>query len=263
MFPKESFVKNTTLAISLLLSANSAMAVVTSYRQSSITQKTSQLTGTIVDMNLSRVSGVIVTIEGEGMPRTVTTSEDGSYKIDLPIGIYRIKATRPGFCPAHRAPFRALISAHMILNLTLIPCAIINEITIKNDQYVGEKDGYKDPFKEEVFPLAHPSGAPLELLVRYGSRQSVQSLVEYGGVAVPYEAYAETPTGSVRREKYQGVTATYDALTIRADRVRLDPKTFRLEAEGNVLIEDGKRCAQATRVVAYLKRDEPLVELIQ
>jgi hypothetical protein len=45
--------------------------------------------------------------------------------------------------------------------------------------------------------------------------------------------------------------------------VRLDPTTLRLEAEGKVVIEDGKRCVQAKRVVADLKRDEPLVELIQ
>jgi len=249
--------------ISVLLSAISAMTFAASHDQSSTSKQTAQLSGTVVDMNKSRVSGATVTVDGEGLTRAVATSEDGTYKIELPAGTYRIKVTRPGFCPARRASLRALSSARVIVNFILIPCPIVNEITIKNDQYVGEKDRYKDPFKEEVFPLVHPSGAPLELLVRYGSRQGNQNLVEYGGTVVPYEEHADTQTGSVRREKYLGVTISYDSLTILADKVRLDPKAFRLEAEGNVVVEDGKRCVQARRAVADLKRDEPLVELLQ
>lgn len=249
--------------ISVLLSVISAITFATSSGQSFTSKQTVQLSGTVVDMNESRVSGATVTVEGEGLTRGVATSEDGTYKIELPVGTYRIKVTRPGFCPARRAPFDALSSASIILNFTLIPCPIVNEITIKNDQYVGEKDRYKDPFKEEIFPLVHPTGTPLELLVRYGSREEDRNIVGYRGAVVAYEAQADTPTGSVRRGKYLGVTISYNLLTIRADEVRLDPTTFRLEAEGNVVVEDGKRCDKGRRVVADLKTDEPRVELIK
>lgn len=60
---------------------------------------------------------------------------------------------------------------------------------IKNDQYVGERDRYKDPFKEEVFTMAHPAGAPLELLERYGSRQEDQNILGYRGTAVPSKTH--------------------------------------------------------------------------
>ncbi|MGH9928100.1 MAG: carboxypeptidase regulatory-like domain-containing protein [Pyrinomonadaceae bacterium] len=244
------------LTISVLLSMTNAMAFVASH-QSSTTKVTGELSGTVVDMNEARVSGATVTIEGEALTRAIATAEDGTYKIELPVGTYRIKAARTGFCPARRAPFRALSSTSIILNFTLIPCSIVNDITIKNGQYVGETDRYKDPFKEEVFPLVHPSGASLELLVRYGARQENPEIIEYRGTVVSYDEHADTPTGSIRREKYLGVTFSYDSLMIRADKVQLDPKTFRLEAEGNVVIEDGKRCVTARRALVDLRTDEP------
>ena len=99
--------------------------------------------------------------------------------------------------------------------------------------------------------------------MRYGSRQEDQNILEYRGTAVPYEAQAETPSGSVHRDKYLGVAISYNLLTIRADKVRLEPKTFQLEAEGNVVVEDGKRRVEGKHVFVDLKRDEPRVELIQ
>jgi hypothetical protein len=251
------------LTITVLLSVTHLMAFAASHRLSPTPKQSAQLSGTVQDMNESRVSGATITVEGKGLTQTVATSEDGTYKIELPVGTYRIKANRPGFCPAHRAPFRVLSSDSIILNFTLIPCPIVNELMIKNDRYVGERDRYKDPFKEEVFTVANPTGAPLELLVRYGSRQEDRNILEYRGTAVPYEHQAESAAGSVHREKYLGVTISYNLLAIRADKVRLDPITFRLEAEGNVVIEDGKRCVEGKRVVVDLKRDEPRVELTQ
>jgi hypothetical protein len=246
----------------LWLAAN-VMALAGLLNVSFTARATGEVRGTVIDMNDARVSRATITVEGDGLSRTVATSDDGTYKIELPLGTYRIKATRIGFFPGRRAPFRAVSSASIILNFTLIPCSIVNEITIKSGQYVGEKDRYEDPFKEEVFPLVHPTGTQLELSVRYGSRQEDQNIVEYRGTVIPYEAHADTPTGSVRRDKYLGVTISYNLLTIRADQVRLDPTTFRLEAEGNVVVEDGKRCDKGRRVVADLKTDEPRVELIQ
>jgi hypothetical protein len=127
---------------------------------------------------------------------------------------------------------------------------------------VGETDRYKDQFKEEIFPLAHPMGAPLELLVRYGSRQEDQDIVEYRGAIMVYDQHADTAAGSVHRVKCLGVSISYDLLTIRADKVRLNRTTFRLEAEGNVLIEDGKQAFRTSRALVDLKADEPRVELM-
>ena len=249
--------------ITVLLFVANAMAFAALHRQSPTPKLTGQLSGTVADMNKSRVLGATVTVEGEGLKRAVATAEDGTYKIELLVGTYRIKATRAGFCPARHAPFRVRSSTSIILNFTLIPCPIVNDITIKNGQYVGETDRYKDPFKEEVFPLVHPSGASLELLVRYGARQENPEIIEYRGTVVGYDEQADTLTGSIRREKYLGVIFSYDSLMIRADKVQLDPKTFRLQAEGNVVIEDGKRCVTARRALVDLRTDEPRLELTQ
>jgi len=246
------------LTVSVLLSITNAMTLVPSY-QSSTTKATGQVSGTVVDMNEGRVSSATVTIEGEGLTRSIITAADGTYKIELPVGTYRIKAARTGFCPSRRAAFRAL-SSSVILNFTLIPCSIVNEITIKNDQYIGEADSYRDPFKEEVFPLVPPKGPSLELLVRYSLRHADQNIVEYRGTLVPYEEHADTPTGSVHREKYLGVTVSYDFLMIHADRVRLDTSTFHLEAEGNVVVENGKQRIYAKRTEVDFKSGEPLIK---
>ena len=71
------------LTISVLRSMISIIAFTTSYGQSFTPKQTSQLSGTVVDMNESRVSDAAVTVEGEGLTRTVATSEDGTYKIKV------------------------------------------------------------------------------------------------------------------------------------------------------------------------------------
>ena len=260
---KVSLMKVNIAPIIVLLLLANAVTLAAKHRQSSTTKATGWLSGTVVDINEARVSGATITIEGEGLTRAIATAEDGTYRIELPVATYRIKATGTGFCPARRAPFRARSSTSMILNFALIPCPIVSGIEIKNGQYVGETDRYKDPLKEEVFPLVHPSGAPLELLVRYGARQENREIIEYRGTVVGYDEHLDTPAGFIRRQKYLKVAFSYDSLMIRADKVQLDPKSFRLEAEGNVVIEDGKRCVTARRVLVDLRTADPRLELTQ
>lgn len=250
------------LTINILLCVSKAMAFSAS-PQTSLPQLTAQLSGVVVDINKSRVPGVSITVENEVLRQVVTTAQDGTYKIDLPVGTYRVKASQPGFCPARRPPFRLVSATNIIVNFTLIPCPIVSELKIRNEEIVGERDRYRDPFSEERFPLVHDSGTPLELVVRYGSRQGDHSLVRYGGTKVLYDEQADNPQGSVRREKYLGATISYDLLTIRADKLQLDQTTFRLEGEGNVVVEDGKQSLRVKRVVvADLRKDEPVVETI-
>jgi hypothetical protein len=97
----------------LLLAAN-AMALAAPHRRSFTGRPTGQVHGTVIDTNGGRVSGAAVTVEGEGLTRAVVTVEDGTYKIELPVGTYRIKAARTGFCLARRAPFQALSSTSMM-----------------------------------------------------------------------------------------------------------------------------------------------------
>lgn len=246
-----------------MLAAN-IMVLASLHYQSPVTiQPTGRLIGTVADINKARVARAAVVVEGEGATRTAMTSEDGTYQIELPTGVYRIKVESIGFCPARRAAFRVQQSTTARFNFTLVPCPISNDLRIVNGQYRGEVDHYRDPFKEEIFPLAHSTGAPLELLVRYGERREDKNTIEYRGTVINYDEYADSPAGSIRRNKYLGVTVSYDSLMIHADRVRLDPQAFRLEAEGNVIVEDGNRCVQVNRAVADLKTGDPNLHLTQ
>lgn len=249
--------------IAALLFAANAMALAAPYHRSSTAQATGQVRGAVIDTNEARVSGATVTIEGEGTTRTVSTAEDGTYQIEMPTGIYRIRVNNRGFCPARRAAFRMQPSTSTTINFTLIVCPLIHEMKTVNGQDVGEVARYRDPFKEEVFPLTHRSVAPLELVVRYGERREDKSIIEYRGAVVSYDEHAANPAGSARRSEYLGVTISYDALMILADKVQLNTSTFRLEAEGNVIVEDGKRCVRVRRAVVELQTGEPKIELTQ
>jgi hypothetical protein len=225
-------------------------------------EPTGLLAGTVADISEARVPGATVFVESEGATRTALTNEEGTYRIKLPFGIYRIRVESSGFCPSNRTPLRVQPDTTARINFTLIPCGVGNHLRIENGQYKGEIDRHEDPFKEEIFSPAHSANAPFDLLVRYGERRQEKNSIEYQGTAVSYNEYdATNPAGSVRRSTYQGVTVIYDALTIRADQVSLDPKTFRIKAKGNVIFEDGKRLTRAENAEVEFRADEPIVRL--
>jgi hypothetical protein len=246
--------------VTLLLMSSIVSA--SGYKQSSPTMQVGRLVGTVTDMNAARVPKAKVIIDGAGTSRAVSTGEDGTYQSELPPGIYRIRVESLGFCPVRRASFRMQAATTTVLNFTLIACPLANQLAIKDGQYKGEVTRYLDPFREESIPIVSTGDTPLELLIRYGKRREGANFVEYKGAAVSYDEYAPNPAGSVRRRKYQGVTVTYNTLTIYADKVCLDQQNLRLEASGNVVVEDGTRQVQGGRAVVDLKTSEPNVELI-
>lgn len=245
--------------IALLFTVN-VMTLAALHNRSFIEHARGHVSGTVIDLDEARVSAATITIEGEGLTQSVATADDGTFQFELPVGTYRIRAARTGFCPIRRAPFRTSESSSIIINFTLIPCPIVNDLTIKNGKYVGETDRYKDPFKEEVFAIASPN-ALLELLVRYGSRQENQNTIEYRGAFVSYES-ASTPNRSARPGKYLGVSISYDSLMIRADKIQLDPKTVRLEAEGNVVVEDGRQRTYGQHTAIHFESGKPIIKTI-
>lgn len=212
-----------------------------------IASQTSQLTGVVTDTNDARVANATVTITGDRMARTVTTSEDGTYRINLPFGIYRITVKSRGFCLARRAAFRIEALKAMRFDFTLVLCPIVNALKIENGRYKGETDEYQPPFNENEIKL--PSSTPaLKLFVQYGRRIKVGSVLRYEGFMI---------VGG----KFLGVTASYNQLTVYADRLRFHKKTLRLEAEGNVLLDDGQQRVQGQRAEVMFKAGEPVVKL--
>lgn len=232
--------RNNFRKVVALAFAVNVIVLVAAPLRSSATQTAGQVRGTVMDTNEAGVSGAKLVIEGGGKTYTTSTTEDGTYNIELPPGIYRVKVSSMGFCPTRRAPFRLKSSARVALNFTLTVCPIVNSVAIVNGQYIGETDRYQDPFNEEVLPLAHPSSALLELLIRFKERRKDGNFIEY-------------------RE----ATVSYNTLTIRAQKVLLNPTTFRLKAEGSVIVEDNQRYIRVRQLTVDFRTDEPKLKLVK
>ena len=54
-----------------------------------------------------------------------------------------------------------------------------------------------------------------------------------------------------------------DSLTIYADKVRLAKKTLQIEANGNVVVEDGKNRTEAKSVKVKFEAGKPTLDLIR
>lgn len=212
-------------------------------------QSPGHVNGTISDSNGAVVTNVTVAFETNGQTRKVVTNREGYYEIELPIGLYHVTTHVPGFCAARRALFRVQPSSNTLLNLTLTVCPLANILKMdKSGRYVGEEHRYIDPFESESFPIRTSSDARLNLLIRYGQHRRTNGTVEYHGAKV----VNGVPSG---------VTISYDVLTIVADKVRLNKKTLLLQAEGNVIVEDGKRRMTFAHVEVYFKSKDPVASL--
>lgn len=226
--------------------------------QQNAAKQTFKLSGIVMDITEARVVGATITVLGEGVERTFITADDGSYKVDLPLGIYSITVTGTGFCTARRPVFRVQSRADVKFNFTLVVCPAVNTINITNGQFKGESDSYQAPYKEDLFPIKSIE-KPFELLIQYGERAEDKNIIQYAGFrsSIQYQ-YA----GNRRSiDKCLGVTISYNLLTIHADKVRLDKKTLKLEAVGNVVVEDNKQLVRAKQAELTFEAGVPVINL--
>lgn len=205
------------------------------------------LTGVVLDTNNSAVAGATVTVERGEAKYLITTGQDGSFNIQLPVGIYRIRAENPGFCLSRRAAFRLRPSITTTINLRLIVCPLVHSLILEGRKAKGETSRYQSPFKEEEFSVTS-SGEPLTLLVQYGAR-----IVR--GHDIQYKGFRLTDG------RWFGAIVTHDIFTIYADKVRFNAKSLLIEAEGNVIFENGTERAKTQRVDVDLKSPEPRVKI--
>src|SRR5215510_1013903 len=63
-------------------------------------ETTGVIEGTVVDAQGARIAGATVLVEGNAFSRTVTTDENGYYKIlQVPAGKFSITTSAPNFAP--------------------------------------------------------------------------------------------------------------------------------------------------------------------
>ncbi|MCI0487464.1 MAG: hypothetical protein L0229_12795 [Blastocatellia bacterium] len=132
-------------------------------------------------------------------------------------------------------------------DFTLIVCPIVNTVTIAGEQHRGEIDYYEAPYKEELIPISHSTGSPFDISIQFGERSEAGNVVLYKGFKSD--------------DKHLKVRVNYDLLTLYADHVRFNKKTRQLEAEGNVVFEDGNQRVHAKRAVITFKVDGPTIKL--
>ena len=72
------------------------------------------LTGVLYDINGAVIiTGASVVAESAGGQKYESaTDEDGFYRFELPLAVYKIRASAPGFCPREYADFKVVASTH-------------------------------------------------------------------------------------------------------------------------------------------------------
>lgn len=83
---------------------------------------TTILTGAVYDVNGAViVSGTRIVASGTvGGAYEATTNDEGIYKIELPLGVYKIKVSAPGFCPSQMERFRVVNSTYGKMSLDFV-----------------------------------------------------------------------------------------------------------------------------------------------
>src|ERR1700728_1421890 len=132
----------------------------------SFSVKSTELDGIVIDMNGARLSKAdvdAVSIHGE---KYVTqTADDGSYAFLVPPGVYRLRASRSGFCEERRAMIALRGQGKLEFNFQLFICPYVDLKPSDDSTYVPMADPSPRYHGEEVGPTA-PSG--LRPLISYG-----------------------------------------------------------------------------------------------
>lgn len=204
------------------------------------------LGGVVVDINQARIVNAKVILESGGQTTTVATKDDGSFEVRLLPGVYKAKVVATGFCPLTRANFELRSSDNVTLNFVLSDCALEHALTFEKDRFKEESARYKLPFKEESIDLL--SALSLKLVVHFGKRSEKDGIIEYRG----FELSNARPVG---------VTATYNHITLQADIIRFERNSLRMEAHGNVLVEDGKQKLRGNSAIVKLTNEHPQIDV--
>ena len=93
------------LALSLLLLAYTGLGQPANTAQSN--RPKTILIGTVYDVNRAVIAGAqVVARDTSGEDYEATTSGEGVYSFELPVGIYKVEANADGFCPKRANNFR-------------------------------------------------------------------------------------------------------------------------------------------------------------
>ena len=97
---------------------------------SSTQDQNATINGVVLDVNDARIVGAMIKFESTDVRRRVKSDDEGSFRIELPPGEYRISAEQMGFKKFLLSPFRAktgvceLVNIHMEVEIPKSPVKI-------------------------------------------------------------------------------------------------------------------------------------------
>jgi hypothetical protein len=214
-----------------------------------IQPQTSHIHGTVrYVIDGSAVVGVKVTFESEKGSKTVATNRRGNYEADLPVGLYTMTAQplSPALLTYKRPLFRVVSSTNLVFDVSLdayqkVTCEIGNP---PPGNQISDQDRVKNACGGlDEFPLPSEDGAAFQLLIRYGTRNPIDSGYVYSAPVdfsvIPEPSYVYR---SGRNPPTLGppVFVAYNLFTLRADHVTYDEKNQTLHANGQVVVVNEK-----------------------
>lgn len=204
--------------------------------------KTFHISGTITEHGRVR-PGHVVTFDGQSS-KSVGANDAGFYEADLPVGLWTVTATVPHLDPTGKAEnltlarprlFRVTAPTNLVLNIFELQAGgcTIRIITPDGRPPTSEERDQTKAFcaGEEFFPVPSSDGVPFE--------------VRIGGLN--HGPCTNVNNGACNRE-----FATYNLLSMQADRVVYHPDDRILEASGDVVIEDESGEHKAQSITLYI-----------
>jgi len=179
-------------------------------------QKMFHVSGAITQSGRT-VPGAWVLFEGTS---TKSVKADGKYyEADLPVGIWTATVTiligGETFKQSRPRLFRVTAATDVFLDLFVRPAVGCLAIREELEEAVDACHG------QDFFPVPSDDGVPFEL-VTGGRNHDLCSRLEGANKAACNREFA-----------------TYNALTVQADKIVYNPRGWLLEASGNVVVEDG------------------------
>ncbi len=208
--------------------------------------QTLHVRGTITDPLEAVVSGVKVTFQSERFSQTVMTSDVGVYDIDLPPGDYTMTAEGRGFRKYRRPLFR--LASPASLDATLLigpPCGDMVIINSSGEPATEQQieAATETCRREDLISIPPADGLPLQLSIRYGSRTQKGDICSY--------------TGEVNGQFQTPVFVTYTLFSLRANRVRYDARSKKIEASGDVRTTSGSGHTDSANFMVFkIKKGE-------
>lgn len=185
--------------------------------------------GAVYDPHEAVVIGVSISIENTrtGELTNLRTDEGGRYNASVPEGRYRVTMhPHPGYPAGYEhSSFLISIGERATINFRPKPLAISD--SIKEGKWVERYEG-SVPSATTHF-IQQPTGAFRDLRVQW------DQLITRG-----------------RTFEYKWVTASFDRMTLHADRVVFDSQKSQLVADGNVFFDDSVRGRTVKRVAIDL-----------